>query len=212
MQMANLDETMKKNMDLYFRDANASFARLEAKIKESETENAKKLGDALALLSRKVNEESLKSQLDSLENRVDSSLRRMLEADNVKRASHANDILMKIKDTENSMQEKQGLLQSRLAELMEKINKSLSMQSFEKEKSKIYEKLSEQRGRIEDLSRRAEDYSDYKRSTTVGAEKSKQETMSIKDDITKLKEKFEMNTNFGNVSAILDKLDPHKIC
>lgn len=57
-------------MDLYFKDANTSFARLEAKIKESETANAAKLGDALALINRKVNQDALQSELDSLENKL----------------------------------------------------------------------------------------------------------------------------------------------
>lgn len=57
---------MKKNMDLYYKDANSNFVRIESLIKQSQVENASKLGDALALLERKVNQDSLKSHLDSL--------------------------------------------------------------------------------------------------------------------------------------------------
>lgn len=155
-------------MDLYFKDANSSFVRLETRIKESENANSAKLGDALALINRKVNEDSLKSQLDSLENKIESGVRRMFEADAVKRANHSNDIALKLKDSENAANERQVQLQNRLAELIEKINKSLSVQGFEKEKNKIYEKLVEQRGRTEDLIRKAEDYMEYKRNTIIG--------------------------------------------
>jgi hypothetical protein len=36
--------------------------------------------------------------------------------------------------------------------------------------------------------------------------------MSIQDDISRLKEKGEAANSLGNVSALLDKIDPHKMC
>lgn len=88
----------------------------------------------------------------------------------------------------------------------------MTIQGFEKEKTKLYEKLAEQKGRIEDLVKKAEDYTDYKRATIIASEKTKQEVMSVQDDINRLKEKAEASTSLGNVSALLEKIDPHKMC
>lgn len=172
--MDNLDETMKKNMDLYYKDANSNFVRIEALIKQSQVDNTSKLGDALALLERKVNQDALKSHLDSLESKMEASLRRMIEADQVKRANQTNDILSKIKDSDNAATDKQSATMNRLAELIDRINKALTVQGFEKEKTKIFEKLAEQKGRIEDLAKKAEDYMDYKRNAIINGEKAKQ--------------------------------------
>ena len=136
----------------------------------------------------------------------------MIDADQVKRANQTNDMLMKIKDSENAANDKQTATMNRLAELNERMGKVLTVQGFEKEKSKIHEKLAEHKGRLEDLVKKAEDYMDYKRSSIVGNEKTKQETMSIQDDISRLKEKAEASTSLGNVSALLEKIDPHKMC
>lgn len=74
---------------------------------------------------------------------------------------------MKMKDGENAANDRQQSLQNKLAELIEKIGKSLTLQGFEKEKTKIFEKMSEQKARLDDLTRKAEDYMDYKRSTIM---------------------------------------------
>lgn len=109
---------MKKNMDLYYKDANSNFVRIEALIKQSQVDNASKLGDALALLDRKVNQDSLKSHLDALDSKIETNLRRMIEADQVKRANQTNDILMKIRDSENTAGDKQVAMMNRLSELI----------------------------------------------------------------------------------------------
>jgi|JI9StandDraft_2_1071091.scaffolds.fasta_scaffold338148_1 hypothetical protein len=36
--------------------------------------------------------------------------------------------------------------------------------------------------------------------------------MSMQDDIYRLKEKAEASTSLGNVSSLLEKIDPHKMC
>lgn len=36
--------------------------------------------------------------------------------------------------------------------------------------------------------------------------------MSLQDDIGRLKEKADASTSLGNVSALLEKIDPHKMC
>ena len=72
---------------------------------------------------------------------METSLRRMIDADQVKRANQSNEMLMKIKDSENSATDKQTAVMNRLTELIERVNKSLTVQGFEKEKTKIYEKL-----------------------------------------------------------------------
>lgn len=72
--------------------------------------------------------------------------------------------------------------------------------------------MSEHKARLDDLTRKAEDYMDYKKGTIVQGEKIKQETLGMMEDIIKLKEKAEASTSLGNVSMLLEKIDPHKMC
>lgn len=83
-------------------------------VKDGQNKYAGNLSDCMTLISKKVNEESLRGQLDSLESKMQTELKRLLDADCVKRANQANELIMKMKDGENAANDRQQSLQNKL--------------------------------------------------------------------------------------------------
>lgn len=90
--------------------------------------------------------------------------------------------------------------------------KLLSINSFEVEKHKIYEKLSEYKNKIDDLGRGRQDFVDFRKNSFEINERIKQNIIGIEDDIKKLREKGSSFQKMEDIGNVLSALDPHLIC
>lgn len=208
----NLDKTITKNIESYFKDVSGSTAKLEASIKDAESRIAGKLADAFTLLERKINMETLDAKIGGIETKLLGKITSILDDDGMKRVKLTNDLIMNMQNTENNLKDKYEIMEKALADLMGRTNNSQTKADFEKERNKIYQNMNESKSRLDDIQRKTEEFFDFKRHLIIDGEKGKVEITNILLAIEKLKEKMNSTAGLSNVQGLLEKLDPHKIC
>lgn len=93
-----------------------------------------------------------------------------------------------------------------------RVGKALQVNTFEMEKHKIYEKLSEIKNKAEELARRNNEFVEFRKGYLTHNEKAKQEMIGLSDEISKMQNKESSFRKLENMSEVLNSLNPHLIC